>query len=141
MPDLPALGGLADAAHVDQVRRAGEDRDQAAAEEGGGDDDEVVEVAGSLPGIVGDEDVAFDHAGHGPTEAAMVLMWPGVPVTACANMRPRRSNTPAEMSPASRADVLKAVRTRVWPCSSTTERSRFQRICPVISEIMGRLPR
>src|SRR3546814_16634209 len=33
------------------------------------------------------------------------------------------------MSPASRAEEEKAVRTRVWACSSTTESSRFHWIC------------
>jgi hypothetical protein len=64
-----------------------------------------------------------------PTEAAMALTWPGVPVTAWASMRPSRSNTPAERSPASRTEVEKAVRIRVWACSSTTEISRFHMIC------------
>ena len=64
-----------------------------------------------------------------PTEAAMVLTWPGVPVTACAIMRPERSNTPADRSPASRTDVENAVRTSVSACSSTTEIKRFHMIC------------
>ena len=40
----------------------------------------------------------------------MELTCPGVPVTACASMRPSRSNTPAERSPASRTIGEKAVR-------------------------------
>ena len=36
------------------------------------------------------------------TDSAIELTWPGVPVTACASMRPLRSNTPAERSPHSR---------------------------------------
>ena len=64
-----------------------------------------------------------------PRDAAMVLTWPGVPVTAWAIMRPERSNTPADRSPASRTEVEKAVRTRVRACSSTTEMSRFHMIC------------
>src|ERR687897_508525 len=36
------------------------------------------------------------------TASAMELTWPGVPVTACASMRPWRSKTPAERAPASR---------------------------------------
>ena len=63
------------------------------------------------------------------TDAAIAFTCPGVPVTACASMRPDVSKAPAEMSPASRADVLKAVRTRAWACSSTTDRSRFHWIC------------
>ncbi len=88
--------------------------------EGGRHHHQVVEVAGALPRIVGDVDVAFaasaptgNTSRKCPTERAMVLMWPGVPVTAWASMRPCRSNTPAEMSPASRAEVLNAVRTSV----------------------------
>ena len=65
-----------------------------------------------------------------PTEAAMALTWPGVPVTACASMRPERSNTPAERSPASRTGVEKAVRTSVRACSSTTDSNRLHMICP-----------
>ena len=71
-----------------------------------------------------------------PTERAIVLMCPGVPVTACANIRPCRSNAPAEISPASRDDVLNAVRTSVCACSSTTDSSRFHMICSSISEIL-----
>jgi hypothetical protein len=68
-----------------------------------------------------------------PTDAAMELTWPGVPVTAWASMRPCRSKTPAERSPASRTEVENAVRIRVWACSSTTEISRFHMICIWIS--------
>ena len=60
-----------------------------------------------------------------PTESAIELTWPGVPVTAWASIRPVRSKTPADMSPASRAEVENAVRTSVCACSSTTESSRF----------------
>ena len=59
----------------------------------------------------------------------MVLTWPGVPVTAWAIIRPSVSNTPADRSPASRTLVLKAVRTRLRACSSTTEISRFHITC------------
>ena len=59
------------------------------------------------------------------TLRAIEFTWPGVPVTAWASILPSRSNTPAEMSPASRALVEKAVRTSARACSSTTERSRF----------------
>ena len=47
------------------------------------------------------------------TDAAIAFTCPGVPVTAWASIRPVVSKAPAEMSPASRAEVLKAVRTRV----------------------------
>ncbi len=58
---------------------------------------------------------------------AMALTWPGVPVTAWATMRPRRSKRPAERSPASRTTLVKEVRIRARACSSTTETRRFQR--------------
>ncbi|MNJ67979.1 hypothetical protein D3C77_641910 [compost metagenome] len=63
------------------------------------------------------------------TASAMVLTWPGVPVTAWASMLPARSNTPAERSPASRTLVENAVRIRVRACSSTTETKRFHITC------------
>ena len=80
------------------------------------------------------------------TAAAIVLTWPGVPVTAWATIRPCRSNTPADRSPASRTEVLKAVRTRVNACSSTTEISRFHMIwkctsrCLLMIGLPGPLP-
>src|SRR5262249_37298123 len=40
---------------------AGEQRDQMSCAEGGRDDDIVVEMPGTWPGIVGDEDVARRH--------------------------------------------------------------------------------
>src|ERR1700751_1460871 len=58
----------------------------------------------------------------------MELTWPGVPVTACASIRPCRSNTPAERSPASRTDVETAVPSMVCACSSTTAINRFHMI-------------
>src|SRR4051794_40057527 len=79
------------------------------------------------------------------TDSAIELTWPGVPVTACASMRPLRSNTPAERSPHSRTIGLKAVRSSTWACSSTTAMSRCHMICRsirlVCEELMsGRLP-
>ncbi len=41
---------------------------------------------------------------------ASELIWPGVPVLACATMRPRRSNSAQARSPASRTTGLKAMR-------------------------------
>src|SRR6478672_3291217 len=41
---------------------------------------------------------------------ASELMWPGVPVLACATIRPRRSNNAHARSPASRTTGLKAIR-------------------------------
>jgi hypothetical protein len=60
-----------------------------------------------------------------PTDAAMAFTWPGVPVIAWASIRPCRSKTPADKSPASRTVLENAVRMRVWACSSTTARRRF----------------
>ena len=47
------------------------------------------------------------------TQIAMALTCPGVPVTACATISPRRLKTPADRSPHSRTDWLKAVRMTV----------------------------
>ena len=54
------------------------------------------------------------------TDSAIELTWPGVPVTACASIRPLRSNTPAERSPHSRTIGENAVRISTCACSSTT---------------------
>src|SRR5260221_3760614 len=73
----------------------------------------------------------------------MVLTWPGVPVTACATIRPERSNTPAARSPASRTVEENAVRISVCACSSTMASRRFQTTCsrtsawPVMSDHDG----
>src|SRR3954468_23116290 len=80
------------------------------------------------------------------TDSAIELTWPGVPVTACASIRPLRSNTPAERSPHSRTIGLKAVRSSTCACSSTTAISRCHMICrsirlvPFVSLMSGRLP-
>ncbi|MCY1537743.1 hypothetical protein D9M68_732520 [compost metagenome] len=58
------------------------------------------------------------------TDSAMVLTCPGAPVMACASMRPRVSNTPAERSLHSRTMALKAVRSSTWACSSTVAMRR-----------------
>ena len=63
VPDLPAFRRLADPAHVHQMRRAGEQRDDAAVHEGRRHDHKVVQVAGAFPRIVGDVDIAFLHVG------------------------------------------------------------------------------
>ena len=138
--DLPPVGRLAEAADVDHVRGAGEQRHQLAVVEGGRGDDDVVEMAGALPRIVGDVGITFGFivsTGNSRmkwmTLRAIEFTWPGVPVTACASMRPSRSNTPAEMSPASRALVEKAVRTSARACSSTTESRRFHMTCSRMS--------
>src|SRR5262245_31862163 len=67
------------------------------------------------------------------TDSAIELTWPGVPVTACASMRPCASKMPAERSPASRTIDEKAVRSRVCACSSTTASRRFHMICRSMS--------
>ena len=74
------------------------------------------------------------------TDSAIELTWPGVPVTACASMRPWRSNTPAERSPHSRTIGENAVRISTCACSSTTAIRRFHMICRSISlvaSVMG----
>ena len=63
---------------------------------------------------------------------AIELMWPGVPVTAWATMRPRRSKTPAERSPDSRTIDVKDDRMSAAACSLTVATSRFQRMSRVI---------
>ena len=72
-----------------------------------------------------------------PTESAMELMCPGVPVTAWASIRPFRSKMPAETSPASRVEVLNAVRTSVCACSSTTASRRFHITCSRMSRLVA----
>ena len=69
--------------------------------------------------------------------SAMELMWPGVPVTACATMKPRRSKTPAERSPASRTMEVNDVRMRAAACSLTTPTSRLQQMSRVTGSIMS----
>src|SRR5215207_4765542 len=54
----------------------------------------------------------------------MALIWPGVPVSDWAIMRPRASNTPQARSCVSRTTVLKAVRISATCCSLTTAISR-----------------
>src|SRR5215210_478842 len=58
-------------------------------------------------------------------------MCPGVPVSDCAIIWPRVSNTPQARSCDSRTTVLKAVRISAACCSLATERSRFQRTSSV----------
>src|SRR5262245_51310429 len=80
------------------------------------------------------------------TDSAIELTWPGVPVTACASIRPFRSKTPAERSPHSRTIGLNAVRNKTCACSSTTAISRCHmiwrsiRFAPFESLISCRLP-
>src|SRR5580704_11403777 len=51
--------------------------------------------------------------------AASELMWPGVPVMACATMRASASNSAVARSPASRTTGLKAMRCSARACSLT----------------------
>src|SRR4029079_3286039 len=111
-----AIGSEADAADIHQMRGAGEQADQSALVEARRGDDEVVEMPGAHPRIVGDVGLARTHGvqcdgvSESPgrmvsnpkwamkclTDSAIELTWPGVPVTACASMRPVRSKMPAE---------------------------------------------
>ena len=61
--DLVRVGTEAAAADIHDVGRAGEERHQRAVAERGRDEGEVVQVAGALPGIVGEVDVAAPHGG------------------------------------------------------------------------------
>ena len=65
---------------------------------------------------------------------ARELMWPGVPVTAWATMRARRSNTALARSPASRTMGLKAARCKALACSLTVA----IRLCHSTSSSMDR---
>ena len=67
------------------------------------------------------------------TAIARLLMWPGVPVTAWATMRPRRSNTALARSPASRTIGLNAARWSARACSLTVA----IRLCQQISSSIG----
>ena len=64
---------------------------------------------------------------------ASELMCPGVPVTAWATMRARRSNTALARSPASRTIGLKAARWSALACSLTVA----MRLCHSTSSSMG----
>ena len=59
--DLPSVWRLAEAADIDDVRRAGEQRHQLVVVEGGRGDDDVVEMAGALPRVVGHVGIARLH--------------------------------------------------------------------------------
>jgi len=61
------------------------------------------------------------------TASAMVLIWPGVPVTAWASIWPSGSKMPAERSPASRTTVVNEAFIRAVACSLTMEIRRFQK--------------
>src|SRR4029079_11880803 len=63
-----------------------------------------------------------------PPAIASELMCPGVPVLACATMRPRRSNSAQARSPASRTMGLKAMRWRALERSVTMPMRLDQRI-------------
>src|SRR5688572_20651025 len=59
-------------------------------------------------------------------EVAMALIWPGVPLSDCAIIRPLVSNSPQAKSWLSRTIVLNAVRISVSCCSLATDMKRFQ---------------
>ena len=59
--DLPGIRAHAAAADVDDVAGAGKQRHHLAAAEGRCDESKIVQMAGALPGVVGQEDVAFLH--------------------------------------------------------------------------------
>src|SRR5688572_15824288 len=59
-------------------------------------------------------------------EVAMALIWPGVPLSDCAIMRPLVSNRPQAKSWLSRTIVLNAVRISASCCSFATDMKRFQ---------------
>src|SRR5438105_2505740 len=66
-------------------------------------------------------------------------MWPAVPVTAWASIRPRASKTAADRSPTSRTMGVKEVRIRAAACSLATATSRLQRISRVTGSSAARL--
>ncbi len=61
LQDVARVGGHAAAADIDHVTGAGEERHHLAAPEGRRDEGEVVQMAGALPRIVGEKDVAIGH--------------------------------------------------------------------------------
>src|SRR5215204_4230261 len=69
------------------------------------------------------------------------LMWPGVPVLACATMRPRRSNRAQARSPASRTTGLKAMRCNALARSVTMPIRLDHRISSSTPSIALFLPR
>ena len=72
---------------------------------------------------------------------ASELMWPGVPVLACATMRPRRSNSAQARSPASRTTGLKAMRCNALARSVTMPIRLDHRISSSTPSIASSLPR
>ncbi len=64
VPNLPSLRCLSDPAHVDQMRGAGEQRNDPAIHERRRNDHQVVQMPGALPRIVGDVDITFLHVLH-----------------------------------------------------------------------------
>src|SRR5882724_7071816 len=72
---------------------------------------------------------------------ASELMWPGVPVLACATMRPRLSNNAHAKSPASRTTGLKAMRCNALARSVTMPIRLDHRISSSTPSIALSLPR
>ena len=123
---VPATGADAVAADVGVVDRRAEEGDDPLALEHRDEHGDVEELAGRLVRVVGDQHVAGHQRvgrvlARGCRRRAMAseLMWPGVPVTAWATMRARRSNTALARSPASRTIGLKAARCSALACSLT----------------------
>jgi hypothetical protein len=73
------------------------------------------------------------------TPVAMALMWPGVPVSDCATMFPRESNTPHARSSDSRTTVENAVRISAACCSFTIDTSRLESTSTRIGSIRSPL--
>src|SRR5258708_36526843 len=71
---------------------------------------------------------------------ASELMWPGVPVLACATIRPRRSNSAHARSPASRTTGLKAIRCNALARSVTIPIRLDRRISSSTPYIVSFLP-
>ena len=131
--DLVRAAAVDAAADVGRVAAGGEEGDHAAAVEHRRDDRHVVDLAGRLPRVVGDQHVArlervrrvgvheVAHAGGHRVDVAGRAGERTGP-SCCA----LRSNTPQARSCDSRTTVEKAVRISVTCCSLTTESRRFQ---------------
>ena len=72
----------------------------------------VAELLGAMT-AAGLAPTLFAEIEPNPTDRAIAFPCPGVPVTACASMRPLASKTPADRSPHSRTIEEKAVRSSV----------------------------
>ena len=113
--------------------------DQLAVQEGRRHHGDVVQVAGALPGIVGDVGVALEHiVARDFVDEMQHGLGHGVHMAGRAGHRLRqhlaaRVEHAGRQVAASRTEVEKAVRSRVSACSSTTEINRFHITCMRIS--------